>query len=486
MGMTIRQCTLDEQARQLANAHYEALKESTLGSAASRLRSEGIVTINRADLEDAYQQGWQGVCQHVRAGKPVSSLAGLLFVAVHRRAIDIYRQKHERRRVDFDLDEHVVEIDLAEDLDDQLRLERLMSGLRDRLNESERRAFALCLLHGYKRAEAADVLGVDRIVFERIMDGATKKLGRVVASLQARGCGGDEWSRALRAYAGGDLSEEGHDFRRVRHHLEEDKCEACSRYVRGLQGLPALFPPATQLSAVGHRIFQALRRLLGSGHTTIRTVAGQATAAVPTAGVGTVGVASGAGVKAALVVAGLAAAGTLSAHAALRHDTATPRRQRVSSNSARAWTDHDQARRVETAIPPVGPVARRSGTPTAAAIGVRHRLVKPAVQTSSQVVGEFGFEASDRSSLGSGRAEVHSAPIARLTAATRIGVTHAAHAVFAAHAVHPAGAASPQADPRVQREFGGDSASTAKSAQPAASDVTSNEAAVQREFGPER
>jgi len=232
------QFTPDEQAEQLANKHYEALKERTLDSAATRLRSEGILTMNRADLEDAYQQGWQGVCQHVRAGKPVSSLAGLLFVAVHRRAVDIYRQKHERRRVDFGLDEQVVEVDLAEELDDQIRLEHLMHRLRERLNENERRAIALCLLHGYKRAEAADLLGVDRIVFERIMDGATKKLGGIVTSLQARGCGGDEWSRALHAFARGDLPEDGHDYWRVRHHLERDKCEACSRYVRGLQRTP--------------------------------------------------------------------------------------------------------------------------------------------------------------------------------------------------------------------------------------------------------
>ena len=245
MAVTVRRLTPNERAKHLANSHYEELKERTLASAAGRLRSEGIVTISRADLEDAYQQGWQGVCHHVTAGKPVSSLGGLLFVAVHRRAVDICRQTHERRRVDFGLDEQVVERDLAEGLDDQVRLEHLMRRLRERLNENERRAFALCLLHGYKRAEAADLLGVERIVFERIMDGATKKLGGIVAGLQARGCGDDEWSRALRAYARGDLPGDGHDHRRVRDHLERDKCEACCRYVRGLEGPAALALPGS-------------------------------------------------------------------------------------------------------------------------------------------------------------------------------------------------------------------------------------------------
>jgi DNA-directed RNA polymerase specialized sigma24 family protein len=256
MAVNVRQLTLDEQAQQLANAHYEPLKERTLASVAGRLRSEGIRTINRADLEDAYQQGWQGVCQHVIRGKPVI-LPGLLFVAVHRRAIDIYRQKHEQRRVDFGLDTQVVELDLAEVCDDRLRLEQLMRRLRERLNDGERRGIALCLLHGYKRAEAADRMGVDRIVFERIMDGATRKLGAIVASLQARGCGDDEWSRALRAYVRGGLPDDACDYRRVRDHLEREKCEACRRYVRGLKGTPGIAhtvaPPEPGVSALADR-----------------------------------------------------------------------------------------------------------------------------------------------------------------------------------------------------------------------------------------
>ena len=245
MAVTVRRLTPNERAKHLANSHYEELKERTLASAAGRLRSEGIVTISRADLEDAYQQGWQGVCHHVTAGKPVSSLgvcSSSRFIAA--RSIYVGRRTSEGAWT------LVLMSKLWSGI--SRRGSTIRSGssiscvrLRERLNENERRAFALCLLHGYKRAEAADLLGVERIVFERIMDGATKKLGGIVAGLQARGCGDDEWSRALRAYARGDLPGDGHDHRRVRDHLERDKCEACCRYVRGLEGPAALALPGS-------------------------------------------------------------------------------------------------------------------------------------------------------------------------------------------------------------------------------------------------
>jgi hypothetical protein len=47
---------------------------------------------------------------------------------------------------------------------------------------------------------------------ERVMDNATKKLSRVIASIEARGCGDDEWARLMRTYALGLLSEDDRDY----------------------------------------------------------------------------------------------------------------------------------------------------------------------------------------------------------------------------------------------------------------------------------
>jgi RNA polymerase sigma factor (sigma-70 family) len=313
--------TLEQEARHIANANYEALKEEVLKSVAGKLRSESITTLNRADLEDAYQQGWHGVCRHISRGGPVTSLAGLLYVIVHRRAQDIYRQKHESRRVDLDLDQQAVDADLDEQLDDQALLNALLDRLKVRLNDNERKGITLCVLHGYKRPEAADKLGIDRVVFERIMDGATKKMSGIIASIDARGCGGEEWQRALRDYALGTLAEDEQDYQRVHDHIDgKDACASCRRYVRGLQGLAAILPPL--LPGVPHGGHEAgilahLYRLFGTGHS---AAVGTSAAVQGSAAAGSVGAAGGGGalstmfgsgtVKAVLIVgAALSAAG---------------------------------------------------------------------------------------------------------------------------------------------------------------------------------
>jgi RNA polymerase sigma factor (sigma-70 family) len=144
----------EREADEIATANYEPLKEEVLRSVAGKLRSEGITTMIPQDLEAAYNTGWHGVMQHIIQGKPLTSLAGLLYTITHRRALDIYRAKHERKRVEIDLEQQRIEVDLAEQIDDQDKLNRLLRRLRDRLNETERLAVTLCVLHGYTRPEA--------------------------------------------------------------------------------------------------------------------------------------------------------------------------------------------------------------------------------------------------------------------------------------------------------------------------------------------
>lgn len=66
----------------------------------------------------------------------------------------------------------------------------------------------------------------------------------MIASIQARGCADEEWSRALRAHALGALDEDEELWARVHKHVEgDDPCVSCRRYVRGLQGLALILPP---------------------------------------------------------------------------------------------------------------------------------------------------------------------------------------------------------------------------------------------------
>ncbi|MGA2163250.1 MAG: sigma-70 family RNA polymerase sigma factor, partial [Solirubrobacteraceae bacterium] len=220
MSVRLPSRTLEQEADEVASANYEALKEEILRVVAGTLRSQGITTMIPQDLEVAYNEGWQGVTQHIIRGGPVTSLEGLLYRMTLRRAIDVYRARQERRRVDMDLDQQGVEADLAEQTDEREKLARVLARAKERLNEKERRAVTLCVLHGYKRPEAADLLGVDRVVFERTMDGAMRKLSGIVAGIQARGCGGDEWSRLMRAYALGLLAEDEPDYQRAHEHVE--------------------------------------------------------------------------------------------------------------------------------------------------------------------------------------------------------------------------------------------------------------------------
>jgi DNA-directed RNA polymerase specialized sigma24 family protein len=308
-------------ADDILTANYEPLKPEILRTVDGTLRGQGV-KLNSHDLDAAYNAGWHGVVQHIKADRPVTSLEGLLYRITLRRALDIYRAKQDRRRVDLDLSQEGVEVDLAKQLDDEALLARLLSRLKDRLNEKELRGVTLCVLHGYKRPEAADRLGIDRVVFERVMDGAMKKMAGVVAGIAARGCGDDEWSRLMCAYALGALDESEPDYRRAKEHIDgTEGCEACRRYVRGLRGLSVVLPPLLPFGLpAGYvaGILAYLRRVFGGGHGpaagraalhTQAPAAGSAGAAGAAGGSGPLAAAlSGTAGKAAIVVGALALA----------------------------------------------------------------------------------------------------------------------------------------------------------------------------------
>ena len=196
----VRGQTPQQQADALANANLKQLESLVLSAVQGKLHA-GKIRLDTRDVEAAYNLAWHGVCQHVVQGREVTNLTGFLIDITHERSIDIYRRRHEGSAL-------------------RCRPPRAQYGGRSRraarrpaqapapdrahearLNENERKAVTLCLLHGFRRPEAADMLRIEQAAFQRIMDGATKKLAGIVAEIDARGCGGGEWARLLRSYA---------------------------------------------------------------------------------------------------------------------------------------------------------------------------------------------------------------------------------------------------------------------------------------------
>ena len=330
-----------QEAEALADANYEALKEVVLRSVRSRLFSRSV-RLDRIDLEEAYNLAWHGVCQAIAQGRRVGNLAGLLVDITGKRAIDIYRQRNEAMFAEADVETRAVELDLAERVDDRQKIDHLLERLKDRLSDVQRNAVTLCLLHGYTRPEAARLLGIEPVAFEKVMDRATKKISGVVAAMDGRGCGDDEWARALRSFALGVIGEDSPDYERVAAHVRE--CVSCERYVVGLRGLAAVLPPlglplvpagrdAGDLLAHLHRLFAPHGAAAGAaGAQTTATLASSTAAGSAAAAGGGGWTLAGSGVAKVAAVAGLAAAGALSVHALVIRQ---PTRQRRSASIGR-------------------------------------------------------------------------------------------------------------------------------------------------------
>jgi DNA-directed RNA polymerase specialized sigma24 family protein len=314
----------EERAERAANENYRELQAEVIGTVRGKLASRKM-PVDESDLEEAYCLAWHGVFETIKRGTTVSNLTGILVEITWRRAVDIYRELRPAQRVDVE-DEHGVDLDVDGQLDDQIKLRRFISRVRGRLNPRECEAVSLCVIHGYPRPEAAKLLGLERSQMEKLMDGATKKIGGIVASISARGCGGDEWARLMKSYALGLIAEDDRDYPRVAAHVAE--CEACLRYINGLRGLAAILPPFTLPLgpvATGHgaSILAHLEHLFRNGHD------GGGAEALRTAGSGAAGGTGGAALASSLsagtvakgvaVLAAGVAAAVLAAHGGNAH-----------------------------------------------------------------------------------------------------------------------------------------------------------------------
>lgn len=234
-----------QRATELANANLRALEGPVIKIVDKRLAGEGVRLV-RPDLEAAYNQAWQNVYHMFTKGTAIDCLKAFLVTCTRLRAIDIHRKRKDDRYTNAPLDdEHfghfgLQKVDLTEQLHDKLRILRLFRRLQVRLNPTERKAVTLCLLRGYRRREAAELLGIPEPAFQKIMDRATRKLQTVCTELAARGCGGEEWARALRSYALESICKDSPDHKRITTHIAS--CESCRRYTTAISTIRRSLP----------------------------------------------------------------------------------------------------------------------------------------------------------------------------------------------------------------------------------------------------
>jgi DNA-directed RNA polymerase specialized sigma24 family protein len=222
----------EQRAERTVSENYEKLKPTVSRIISSRLRDYKI-HVDWVDLEETYNQAWMAIFTKIAREVPIFTVPGLLVEITWRRTLDMYRTSHPGRWLEIQMNMASVDSDVDDQLDDKSKIERLLSQLRIRLSERQLIAFSLCYIKGYKRSEVASVLDITRPQIERLMDGTTRKLADVAAGISARGCGGDEWQRLLRAYAWSHLREDSRDYSRVVDHLVE--CDSCRRYTEGLK-----------------------------------------------------------------------------------------------------------------------------------------------------------------------------------------------------------------------------------------------------------
>jgi DNA-directed RNA polymerase specialized sigma24 family protein len=416
-----RSANPEQTAEALVNANLRALEQPVMRTVESRLRAEKVV-LPTPDLEAAYNQAWHGAYEAMVRGSKIENLTGLLVDITYKRSIDTYRQRHPAMQEEADLESVAIDVDLAEQVDDQRKITRLVERLIRKLNTNERNAVTLCVLHGFKRPEAASILGIEEAAFQKIMDSATKKIAGVVAGMDARGCGGDEWARALRAFALGATNADSPDYSRIENHMTE--CASCTRYVTGLRGLAAVLPPiGLPLAPIGS-LLGHIQRLIARGHgamtmgtataPTTATVAGTTAVGSSATGAGLSGLLGSGAIKAAIVAASIAVAGSLSVHATPRHHSRG--RSQAHVPAIRGGQAEIPARDDMSAIP-----ARLAGAEHS--VGSERPTLKARTARRPPVAAaEFGFEGPHRSTSPTGTAATPSQHQSTATVAAAGGV----------------------------------------------------------------
>jgi RNA polymerase sigma factor (sigma-70 family) len=378
------------RAERLLRSQFESLRGGVLGSVRARLGASGS-SLDAADLEACYSQAWQGLYAAVLEGEEIHNPAGWLVLVTHRRAID--EQRTRRHLTELRTEVLAVDRDLAAEVDDRIKLRRLLEGFGARLSERERQAAALCYLQGLTREEAAEHMGIGARRMQKLMEGraghpgVAAKVGALLESISAgRFC--EEHASLMRALAFGVLAPEGERHRIALAH--RSSCPSCRAYVLSLRGLSAALPPVFLPGLLGGA---GLHGGAGAGGLRAsRPEAGRLGARLSGTGVG--------GTK--LVAAGAVVLGAGAAGVAL---TAPSRAHLHPNPSGAAVFGH--------AAPGSAPVAAKAHPParkdTPRRRSTAHRPITPrthATRAPAAALREFGIERPQATSqgIGSGRA----------------------------------------------------------------------------------
>jgi RNA polymerase sigma factor (sigma-70 family) len=270
------------RAERLLREEFEAMRGRVLGVVRARLRAAGVA-LDASDLEACYAQAWHGLyTAMLEGGTEIASPEGWLTLVTYRRALDEHRAHGARVTPVGDPDQDVSagslpgsgaagemsskvatcarasrarasapfgnthDHDLADSLDDRIRLRRLLEGLRARLSQREREAAALCYLQGLSRAQAAARMGISESRMRKLMDGSrttgpgvASKVGRLLEAISADAYCAEQDS-LMRGFAFGVLAPDGERYALALAHQHE--CPACRLHVLTLRGLAAVLP----------------------------------------------------------------------------------------------------------------------------------------------------------------------------------------------------------------------------------------------------
>jgi DNA-directed RNA polymerase specialized sigma24 family protein len=224
----------------LLEREYDERRREVVTTVAGKLAAAGV-RLDAADLDAAYNQAWHALHTKLAEGEEIDNHTGLLVAIAHRRALDEHRALRLDRRVEVDdLEPLATEHDLEQQLDDETRLRQFLASLRERLDDRELQAAALCYVYDYSRSDAARLIGVPPKRMEKIMDAVSRKLAPALAEIRS-GTWCEQHRSLMTAYALGLLEQDGERYALARDHLRD--CPSCRRSVLRTRGITAVARP---------------------------------------------------------------------------------------------------------------------------------------------------------------------------------------------------------------------------------------------------
>jgi DNA-directed RNA polymerase specialized sigma24 family protein len=405
-----------QSAEEVVERDYGRLRRVVLNGMRSRLRQYGL-RYDELDLEGFYNAAWLALHGRLSAGEEITNPEGFLIAVGVRRGIDDARRlRGLERDASVELDQQATEYDIDDELDRRTLLRHFREGLKEKLTQRECQAATLCLIIGYTRPKAAEMLGIAPKRMERIMDDAQRKITAFAPSI-TDGAWCDDHESLMRAYARRVLDPDGERYKFAKAHLAA--CPRCRRFVLGLRDVaPALTPlPLAGLHAglLVHPvriIRRALRHIIDIVRSPVASGKGGAAAGAgvgggASVGVGSTLVGSGVGVKfaalcAAFCLVGGAAIVGVDGKGGPTHTRNNETRRRSVMTARRSAPSKPEALLTgnSAALQAAGLQASRSRLATSGRQRGHRRLIasRPAPRrTSSATVGspqEFGFEGS--------------------------------------------------------------------------------------------